>query len=166
MDLLAVGVIRAAHGVRGELRVRSFSGDNEGLLKLRRVVARKRGVEKPLDIAGSRNRPPDVLLRVAGVETREEAQRLVGFELWAERASAAPLAAGEYYEADLCRCRLFFADELIGSVRSVVDTGAAPLLEISRPDGASVLVPFVEHFIGEVDVAGGRIALKEDYVVR
>ncbi len=166
MDLLAVGVIRAAHGVGGEVRARSFSGSVEGLLKLRRAVARKGGVEMPLAIIASRSRPPDVLLRVAGVDTREKALRLVGFELWAGREDAAPLAAGEYYEADLCRCRLFFADELIGSVRAVVETGAAPLLEVSRPGGGSVLVPFVDHFIGDVDVAGERISLREDYVVR
>ncbi len=166
MDLLAVGVIRGAHGVGGEVRARSLSGSADGLLKLRHAVARKGEIEMPLAISASRGQPPDVLLKVAGVETREQAQRLAGFELWAGRENAAPLAAGEYYEADLCRCRVFFAEELIGSVRSVVETGAAPLLEVSRPAGGSVLIPFVDHFVGEVDIASGRISLREDDILR
>jgi 16S rRNA processing protein RimM len=163
---LAVGIIRAAHGVAGELRVRSYSGDFEHFARLSAAMARKGTAERRLEVLAARRRVPDVLLRVAGVEDREAAQRLVGWELWVGRQDAARLGDGEYYEADLCRCSLYFGSELIGPVRAVVEGGAVQMLEVTRPDGSSVLVPFQDRFVGAVDVAGGRISLREDDIVR
>jgi ribosomal 30S subunit maturation factor RimM len=57
---------------------------------------------------------------------------------------------------------LFRGDEELGRVVSVCETGAADLLEVEDKDGRRFLVPFSGGFLGEVDVAGGRIALRED----
>jgi 16S rRNA processing protein RimM len=117
-------------------------------------------------IESVRGNPPDLLVKVEGIDTREAARVLVGSELRATREFAAPLGRDEYYQDDLCRCGLFYGDELIGTVRSVWDTGACQLLEVISAAGRQFLVPFVDHFIGEVDVDRGRISLKEDYIVR
>jgi 16S rRNA processing protein RimM len=113
-----------------------------------------------------RQRSTDVLVRFSGIDTREKAQALAGFELWVEREHAAPLAEGEFYAADLCKCSLYYGEQLIGTVRSVVDAGPNQLLEVARAEGKTLLVPFIDHFIAEVDVEGGRISLREDYIVR
>ena len=82
------------------------------------------------------------------------------------RPQAARLLDGEYYAADLCRCRLWFGEEEIGSVRSVWDGGPSQLLEVQGKAGRTFLVPFTDHFIGDVDLATGKIFLKEDEIVR
>jgi 16S rRNA processing protein RimM len=165
VELLAVAFVMSAHGVKGEMRIRSFSGSFGHLEKLAAVIARKGGVEKRFAVESTRRRDPDMLMKLAGVDTREAAQELAGFELWVGRESAAPLGAGEYYAADLCGCRLYFGEREIGTVSGLLDTGAAELLEVVRTDGTKALVPFVDHFIGEVDVAAGRIMLKEEYIL-
>ncbi len=166
MDLVAVAVVRAAHGVAGELRVRSLSGEVEHLLKLRAVVLRHKGRERAAEIVRARPAAADVLLTLAGVTTREEAQRLAGWEIWSDRAEAAPLASGEYYAADICRCGVYVAGQRRGTVTAVCDVGARQLLEVLTADGRTVLVPFVDRFVGEVDVAAGRIELRGDEVLR
>ena len=57
-------------------------------------------------------------------------------------------------------------DQRIGAVRAVWDGGRSQLLEVAAPDGKTHLVPFLEHFIREVDLSKGRIALREAEIVR
>lgn len=165
-DLLAVGVITATHGIGGELKVKSFSGEPDHLIPLREAFFRKGGVEKRLRLESVRAQPPGVIVRVAGIGSPDTARGLVGFEIWVARKHAVKLAHGEYYTADLCRCALWFEDRRIGEVNSVLDTGSAQLLEIRNGEGRTFLVPFTDHFIGEVNLEGGRISLREDEIVR
>lgn len=166
-DFLAVGVITGTHGLHGEVKGRSFSREPGRFAGLTEALFRKGGRGKTLRIELARPHPPQgILLKIAGVDTPEEARRLVGFEMWVPREKASRLVEGEYYTADLCRCSIWFGDELIGSVRSVWEGAAAQLLEVRNAAGKTFLVPFTDHFIGEVDVAGGKICLREDEIVR
>jgi len=165
-DLLAVGVVLSPYGVHGEVKSRSFSGELGHFSALAAAVFRKGGNEKRLRIRSARPHPHGVVLKIEGVETPEQARKLVGFEIWVPREQAAPLADGEFYAADLCACSLWFNDELIGAVRSVWDGGPAQLLEVQDASGKTFLVPFTEHFVGDVDIARRKIVLKEDEIVR
>ena len=90
----------------------------------------------------------------------------MGSEIWVPRAAASPLSNGEYYAADLCRCRLWFGEEEVGAVRSVWDGGPSQLLEVVGKEGRTFLVPFSEHFVGDVDLEAGTIRLKDDEIIR
>jgi 16S rRNA processing protein RimM len=164
-DLLAVGIVSATHGITGELKVRSLSGSPENLLLLTEALFRRAGTEKTLRLVSVRAQPPDVIVRVEGLDTPEKARVLIGSELWIPRTAAVPLLAGEFYTADLCRCRLWFGDEEIGPVRSVWDGGPSQLLEVQGKGGRVFLVPFTAHFVGDVDLEAGRIELKERGIV-
>jgi 16S rRNA processing protein RimM len=164
-ELLAVGVVSATHGITGELKVRSFSGSAENLLPLTEALFRKAGAEKRLRLVSVRAQPPGVIVRVEGLDSPEKARALVGSEVWISREEAAPLRDGEFYTADLCRCRLWFGNEEIGPVRSVWDGGPSQLLEVQGKGGKVFLVPFTAHFVGDVDLAAGRIELKERGIV-
>jgi len=163
---LAVGVIASTHGIGGELKVKSLSGQIGHLLALRRVVLRKGYVEMPADFEWVRRQDPGVIVKVAGLDTPEKARALVGSEIWVPRAAAAPLDDDEYYAADLCRCSLWFGEEVVGAIRSVWEGGPAQLLEVVGNEGKTWLIPFSEHFIGDVDLAAGRISLKDDEIIR
>lgn len=165
-ELLAVGVITSTHGVDGDLKVHSFSGEAGHLLGLRGAVLRRRAVERRVSFVQVRPYSGGVMVRVEGLDSPEKARALVGFEIWVPRAQAAPLARGEYYEADLCRCTAWFGDEEVGRVRSVWDGGPAQLLEIESREGKTFLVPFSEHFVGGVDLERRRIDLAVDEVIR
>jgi len=164
MDLLAVGIITGTHGVHGELKGKSFSG--EPLDGVGEALFRKGDKEESLRIEAAHANPYGMVLKIVGIDNPEQARRLVGCEIWVPREHASRLRDGEYYTADLCKCTVWFADRLIGAVRSVTEGGAAQLLEVEREDGKVFLVPFTDHFVGEVDVADGKIFLREDEVVR
>jgi len=164
--MLAVGVVTATHGLAGEVRSTSFSGEPGHFLAVREAVFRSGKGERVLRIETARPHSRGVLLKIAGIDTPEQARALIGSEIWIPRGQASRLEDGEYYTADVCTCKLWFGDELIGDVRSVWEGGPAQLLEITAPSGRTFLVPFTDHFIGDVDIAGGRIVLKEDEIVR
>jgi 16S rRNA processing protein RimM len=165
-DMLAAGVVTSTHGVAGELKLKSFSGEADHLLVLREALFIRGSQEKRLALESVRPQPPGVIIKVAGVDTPERAQRLVGWEIWLPRGQAAPLETDEYYEADLCTCSLWFGDEEIGPVRSVWDGGPAQLLEVKGKGGKTHLVPFTNHFIGAVELERGRIFIRGDEILR
>ena len=166
MGQLAVGAVLSAHGTAGEVRVRSFSGETGHLLRLAGVLLRRGAAERDLRVESSRTATPDVLLKFVGVDDRETAQKLAGWELWVDRSLAAPLREGEYYAADLCGCGLFAGAERVGVVTGICETGHAPLLEVRTGDGRTVMVPFTDHFVGAVDVGECRVELRDVEVVR
>jgi 16S rRNA processing protein RimM len=164
-ERLAVGVVTGTHGVAGALKVKSFSGAWDHLLALREVEFRCKGVDRKVLFQSVRPQPPGVIVRIEGVETPEQARRFIGCEIWVPRRQAAPLDSGEYYEADLCLCSVWLAGKEIGKVRSVLDGGRSQLLEVRTAEGRTCLVPFIEHFVGEVDMEKGRIHLKGDEIL-
>jgi 16S rRNA processing protein RimM len=165
-DLLAVGAVTGTHGVEGAIKVKSLSGLVDHLLVLREAIFRRGEIEKQLTFEWVRPQSLGVIVKVRGFATPEKARGLVGYQMWVPRAQAAPLGDAEYYEADICRCELRLGEERLGAVRSVMDSGASQLLEVVRLDGTSFLVPFTDHFVGEVDVAARTIALKDVGIVR
>jgi len=165
MEMLAVGVLTSTHGLRGELTMRSFSGSVEHLRRLTRAQVRRGGEERTVQIDGIRGDPPHAVVKLVGVDTPEQAAAMRGFEIWVPREKAAPLAGGEYYAVDLCRCSLRAGGTTVGAVRAVVDAGASQMLEVQDPRGKVFLVPFTGHFVGEVDVAAGTIELLEPGIV-
>ena len=160
---LAIGTIRTSHGVSGFLKVKSLSGEVEHFSRLRKVFI---GVQKdpvPYEVEKvSASKGGEVLLKLKGIDTPEEARKLNGQEIWAEREDAAPLKEGEYYLADLVGCRVLSGGVEVGRVKTVIEGGAADLLEAVDAQGRSFLVPFLERFVGEVDIHRGTIELKEE----
>ena len=72
---------------------------------------------------------------------------------------------GEYYLVDLCKCRIIKDGTAIGHVKSICEGGADDLLEIVTEKG-TVLVPFLDKFIGEVNLEAGTIDLKDDWLLQ
>jgi 16S rRNA processing protein RimM len=164
-ERLAAGLIRGAHGLRGFVKVHSLSGEDGHFYRLRRCYLRRGQEFLPYEVEAVKGRGAELSVKLAGVSTQGEAAALNGLEIWVDRADASPLAAGEYYLADLCGCLLFRGEEELGRVRSVCAAGAGDLLEVEGKAGRRFLVPFSGSFLGEVDVARQRIEVREDFQV-
>jgi 16S rRNA processing protein RimM len=162
MERLAAGLIRGPHGVHGFVKVQSFSGEHEHFYRLRQVYIRRAGDFLAYEVEEVRGRGARLEVKLRGVESPEQAAVLSGAELWVDRRDASPLQEGEYYLADLCRCRLYRGPEELGRVVSVCTAGPSELLEVEEAGGRRFLVPFSGRFVGEVDVENGRICVRED----
>ena len=164
-ELLAIGRLGSPYGVQGFLHVQSYSGETEHFTALGEVQLVREGERRSVLVEKSRLTGPDVLLKLSGCSNPEQARIWTGWEILVPRSRAAPLGPDEYYIADLEGCGVVLAGEIVGSVEAVLEGGEAPLLEIRRAAGRTILVPFRKEFIGTVDTSGRRIELLVDWIL-
>lgn len=157
--LIVVGQIAGAFGVRGEVRIRSFTEDPEacfaygplmdanGAIILTPVKARV--LNQDFGVVARENRQ------------REEWEALKGTLLHVPRAAMPPPGDDEFYIADLIGMEVVHADgRLLGKVAAVHNFGAGDLVEIAPSSGASFMLPFDEAMA--VDVAARRLTASPD----
>lgn len=161
--MVCLGIVTAPHGVRGEVRIRSFTERPEDVVAYgelcdelggRLFRARCRGV-----VRGA------VVAVFEGVEDRDTADRLRGLRLYVPRDRLPPAKDDEYYHADLIGLRAELLAEHggearpLGVVSAVDDFGAGPVLEIAIEGKPPVMVPFTREVVPVVDLAEGRVAV-------
>jgi 16S rRNA processing protein RimM len=159
---LEVGYVARAHGIHGELAVRTFDPESEALTLVRRIVLRNRaGDERPIDIEEVRRMTGAVLLKLVGVGSRSEAEALRGCTVLVHREDLPPPAEGEWFQGDLVGLVAFTPEGArLGPVREIWNTGPVPNLVIETEGPEPLVVPFVDDFVPEVDVPGGRLVVR------
>ncbi|MBU0929254.1 MAG: ribosome maturation factor RimM [Spirochaetes bacterium] len=165
MDELALGRLGAPHGVRGDVRLVSFSGESEHLLELSEATLKGGGREIRIAIESAREFGDGALLKIRGYDSPETVRALSGMELWAPRDKAAPLDDDQYYYADLVGCSVYSGDSTVATVVAVCDGGGGDLLEVEKAGGGSAYVPFRKEFVGRVDIASRRIELVAPWIL-
>lgn len=165
MEQIAVGVVRTSHGVRGHLKIKSLSGETDHLLGLSNVTLAKGENERQFQVEDVSVSGPDVLFKLGGVDSPEEARRFSSWEVRVPRELAARIGEGDYYIADLVRCRIVKDGRTLGSVKSVCEGAQADLLEIEDENGKLHFVPFMERFVGTVDLERREIELKAEWLL-
>ena len=167
-ERVAVGRVAGAHGLRGEIAVEVLS-DVPGRFALGAslLLSAAGSPPRPVVVTAARNftsRHKDrLLLSLQGIEDRSAAEALRGALLEVDAAAVPPAPEGSYYHYDLvgCCCTDRRAGEL-GEVAEVVEGGGGDLLRVVRPakgddPARELLLPFVDAYLAEVDVAGRRI---------
>ncbi len=167
---LVIGRVRTTHGVRGELKVESLSGETEHFLNLARVtMIRAPGgpdaERETLEVESVRVAHRLVIMKLAGYDVPETARRWRGCEIAVDRARAAPLAQDEYYYADLVGLTVCVGRVRCGRVSDLWEGGPTVLLGIIRNDGEQRLVPFQAEFVASVDLEEGRLVLENEEVI-
>jgi 16S rRNA processing protein RimM len=158
-DIL-LGVIIGAQGLRGEVRVKTFTETPERLAAYGRLRARD---GRMFDIAHVRPLKPDVAVAtINGVSDRTAAESLRGVELYVARDVLPAPEEDEYYHADLIGLRAEDAEgRLIGEVRAIHNFGAGDVIEIVRGDGGNVFLPFSRETVPAIDFNGQRLVVVE-----
>lgn len=159
---IELGVVARPHGVTGEIRVHLFNPESTLLRKLGEVFLIGEEDEEPalVDVVSTRQGPKALLMRLAGVESLEDADALRGYKLCVSREALPELGEGEYYHADLIGLEAFEGEESIGKVVEVVDYPSAECLKIERP-GGFLEVPMLPRWLDRVDIEGGKVHLKD-----
>ena len=158
---VVVARIGAAHGIRGEVRVKTFTEDPLSIGRYGPLSAKdgRRFEFVALRPAGGAD-PSMLVVSLRGVTDRNAAEALNGTELSIERSLLPPTDEDEFYAADLVGLRAESLDgETIGKVRAVLNYGAGDIVEILPASGASILVPFSKTAVPKIDIAAGRIVV-------
>jgi 16S rRNA processing protein RimM len=163
-----MGVIAGPKGIKGEVKVKSFTEFPADIASYGPLENRDGTVSYTLTYVGQSKLVP--VVRIKGVTDRNQAEALKGTELYMARDMLPePEDAEEYYHADLIGLAAVFKDGArFGKVLRVFEFGAGDMLEV-MPDGGgaggAVLIPFTREMVPEVDVQAGRVVLElpEDF---
>ena len=154
---ILLGIVGAAHGIRGEVRLKAFTAtptdiaaygpltDDRGrLVEIERV--------RPL-------KADMVVVKLKGVDDRTSAAALKGVSLFVDRACLPDTGVEEYYHADLIGLEAVLRDgSSLGRVVAIFDHGAGDIIEIAGgAEDAPLLLPFTRAAVPEIDISGGRI---------
>lgn len=153
---VCLGAIVGVHGIRGEVKVKSFT-ENENNLTHYGLLSDESGSRQfELKIVGHSKE----LLRVKikGVDDRNTAETLIGVGLYVERTKLPSTQEEEYYHADLIGLMaLNSAGEKIGTVNAIYNFGAGDLIEIRTRDNKLEMLPFTKEYIPDVNLKEGHI---------
>ncbi|MEQ9695342.1 ribosome maturation factor RimM [Shimia sp. SDUM112013] len=156
-EQVCVGAIAGAYGVRGEVRLKSFTTEAESIADYAPLSTEDGS--RQFDVTLTRTIKNGLAARLSGVATKEEADALKGVQLYVPRDRLPALEDDEYYYADLVGLEVRdTGGTTLGHVKSVQNHGATDLLEVHGPGlKATVLLPFTHEVVPTVDIAGGRI---------
>ena len=156
---VCVARIGAAHGVRGAVKLWTFTEDPLAVQSYGPLTT-KDGARR-FEIAQLREAKDHLVATFKGVATRNDAEKLNGIELYVPRENLPDADDGEYYHADLVGlAAVSAADEPIGRVVAIHNFGAGDIIEIAPPKGVTMLLPFTNAVVPTVDVAGGRVVIE------
>jgi 16S rRNA processing protein RimM len=148
-----LAAIAGAHGITGEVRLKLFAESVDSLKRQKTVQVG----ERKLTLTSVKSASTTPVVRFAEIADRNAAEALRGQLVTIPRSALPPLEQGEYYHADLiglpCESR---EGEALGKVCAVENFGAGDIIEIERPDGRRVMVPFRD---GIADLKGTRLVV-------
>jgi 16S rRNA processing protein RimM len=158
-DRICVAQIGGAHGICGEVKLKSFTADPMAVKNYAPLESEDGGTS--FEIEALRPGKGYLVARLRGVCDRNAAQRLTHVRLFVRRERLPAPAAEEFYHVDLIGIRAVTTEgHEIGTVQAVHDFGAGDILELRLTEsGATIMLPFTEAFVPGVDIAGGRVVV-------
>ena len=156
---ICVARIGAAHGVRGAVKLWTFTEDP---LAVQRYgpLSTKDGARQ-FEVTHAREAKDHLVATLKGIATREDAERLNGLELYVAREKLPATDDDEYYHADLIGlAAVTTADAPLGRVIAIHNFGAGNIIEIAPPQGSTLLLPFTNAVVPSVDLAAGRVVIE------
>lgn len=159
MEYILVGEIVNTFGIKGELKVKSYSDFNEvRFAKGQKLYISFHDAYQEVEVQSYREHKGHVLVAFKGMENINLVEKYVSCEVYVSEEDLHELDEGEYYFKDLLGCKVRLHDEIVGEVIEVMDYPANVVLRIQLAD-KTILVPFVEAFVPEVDIEQQEITI-------
>ena len=156
---ICVARIGAAHGVRGAVKLWTFTEDPLAVKDYGPLLT-KDGARQ-FEVTHAREAKDHLVATIKGVDTREDAERLNGIELYIAREKLPDTGDDEYYHADLIGlAAVTTSNEPLGRVAAIHNFGAGDIIEIAPPHGPTMLLPFTNAVVPTVDLKGGRVVIE------
>ncbi len=158
--MVTVGRILRSHDKSGEVKLRLLELDNLDFTRVDKIFVGSGGRAEEFRIESMRPYGNGFLLKLAGVDSLSQADRLVHLDVMVEESALAALEEGRFYVFELIGCRVItLTGEEVGTVSDVLLPGGSALLSVDSR-GREVLIPFHESFCKEVDLAARLIRVE------
>ena len=194
VEQFVVGFVRRSHGLTGEFRVESASGEYSHFADMEEVSLTDGKETKLFKVESTEEASATLYMKLAGINSPEEAAKYNGWEIVVPREKAHPLQKDEWYVEDLKGCSVWYKDtavdaapaaasqeDVVGTVTNVMEGGSGYLVEILLSENCkflsddvkrtksgkmrTVYVPFKNEFIGTVDVDGKKMQLMHLWIL-
>ena len=151
-DLFKIGVITSTHGIRGEVKVYSTTGDLERFTYLKDCILDTGKEKLPMEVEGCKFFKNQAILKFKGYDNINDIEKYKQASLWVTRENAVPLEEGEFYIADIINARVYEENgNELGVLTEVMETGANDVYVVRMANGKEVLIPAIPDCIIEVD---------------
>ena len=156
---ILVGRFGAPHGVRGEIRLKSFTGDPMAIAHY--TGLRDEQGRQNFRITAARPIKDDLLIvRLNGIADRAAAQALTNVDIYMERANLPQTDEDEFYHSDLIGLTAQAQDGTpIGTILRVLNFGAGDILEIQPQEGETLLIAFTKANVPRIDLQSGYVSV-------
>ena len=194
VEQFVVGFVRRSHGLTGEFRVESASGEYSHFADMEEVSLTDGKETKLFKVESTEEASATLYMKLAGINSPEETAKYNGWEIVVPREKAHPLQKDEWYVEDLKGCSVWYKDtavstapasaseeDVVGTVTNVMEGGSGYLVEILLSENCkflsddvkrtksgkmrTVYVPFKNEFIGTVDVDGKKMQLMHLWIL-
>lgn len=158
-ERLAIGVIVAPHGTRGELRMQIWSHFPDHILELTSIFLDEE--EQPRRLRHVQINRGLAILSLHGITSRAAAEELRGTVVRIDREQATPLDEGEYYHFELIGLDVFAeGGERVGTLSEIIETGANDVYVVRDNDGKETLFPALKEVVPEIDLEQRRVIVR------
>lgn len=166
-DLIVLGKITSVHGIRGEVKIYSFTDPLENLLDYSHWTLRRDGESRKAELVSGRLQGKVLVAKLKGLDDREIARTYAGYEICVPRDALPSLDDDEYYWHQLEGLRVIDLEgRLFGVIDHLLETGANDVIVV-KPCAGSLddrerLLPYTEQCVRSVDLAAGEMRVDWD----
>jgi 16S rRNA processing protein RimM len=158
---LAIGQVIRAHGVRGEISVTILTDFPERFAAMEWVYLGNELEAEPFRLENYRWHKQNVLLTLAGVTSRTQAEKLRGQLVQIPIEEAMPLPEGSYYLYQLLGLQVMTgAGQILGVVKDILETGANDVYVVQGEDQAEILLPAIPDVVKAIDLENGQMVVE------
>lgn len=155
---LEIGQIVNTFGIKGMVKIKPFTDDINRFDKLETIYIESKKVKKEYEIEEVKYHKNMVLMKLKGIDTPEEADKLRQSYLLVDRSKEEPLEEGVYYIVDLLGLEAYTDEgQLLGKVDDIFNTGSNDIYVIKNELGKQILLPGLPEVLKQVDLETGRI---------
>ena len=160
MDRLEVGKIINTHGLRGEVKVVTWTDYPEIFEEIEFVYARHKSHDERLDIRNVKYQKNNIILKLEQIASIDEAEKYKNRILVADRDQLPPLEEGTHYIVDLIGLDVVDEDgEKLGVIADVFNTGANDIYDVKREGKKNLLLPVIEDCVKDIDMENKRVVV-------
>jgi 16S rRNA processing protein RimM len=166
-DLIVLGKITSVHGVRGEVKIYSFTDPIDNLLDYNLWTLKREGEVKQVELVSGRLQGKILVAKLKGLDDREVARTYAGFDICVPRALLPDLEDGEFYWHQLEGLKVIdLQGQLLGRLDHLLETGSNDVMVV-KPCAGSLddrerLLPYTEQCVQQIDLAAGEMRVDWD----